>query len=110
MNLKLTQSIIFLLALSAVTAKATPITVPNSSFESAGAVQTSTNPSVLTGWVFNVKGGSAYGSESISSNFLTTGASIGSNAAFINNDWPDVTDTLTSATSLATVAPLKSRR
>ena len=93
--------------LGALAAHATPVVVPNASFESpVSPTQTSTNTTILTGWVFNVKGGSAYGSESISSNFLTAGASTGSNAAFINNDWPDVTDTITSATSLGTIAPL----
>lgn len=106
MNLKIFKAIALTLTIGAVKATALPITVPNASFESNGPVQTSTNPNVLTGWVFNAKGGSAYGSESISSNFLTTGASTGSNAAFINNDWPDVTDTLISSGSLGTIAPL----
>lgn len=106
MNLKILKAIVSILAIGVATADAAPITVPNSSFDSSGPAQTSTNPNVLPGWVFNVKGGSAYGNESISSNFLTPGASTGSNAAFINNDWPGVTDTLTSAASLGTIAPL----
>jgi hypothetical protein len=107
MNLKSNLATALVLMLSAFAANATPIAVPNGSFESPGsATQTSTNTGILTGWVFNVKGGSAYGSESISSNFFTTGASTGSYAAFINNDWPDVTDTITSAASLGTIAPL----
>ena len=68
--------------------------------------QTSTNPNVVAGWVFNVKGGSAYGTSAISSNFNTAGSSVGNDYAFINNDWPDVTDTITSASSLGTIAPL----
>ena len=64
--------------LSVLAANATPITVPNASFElPSSPTQTSTNPNVATGWVFNVKGETS--------------------AAFINNDDPNVTDTLTSA-------------
>ena len=69
MNLKILKAIASILAIGMPTADAAPITVPNSSFDSSGPAQTSTNPNVLTGWVFNVKGGSAYGNESISSNF-----------------------------------------
>lgn len=95
------------LVLTASIAGATPITVPNGSFESPSSpTQTSTNSNVVTGWVFNVKGGSAYGTSAISSNFNTTGTAVGNDYAFINNDWPDVTDTITSASSLGTIAPL----
>lgn len=66
-------------------------------------MQTSTNPNIVTGWVFNVNGGSAYGTEAISSNFASAGTSSGNNCAFINNDDPGVTDTITSAASLATI-------
>src|SRR5271156_3068069 len=80
------------LVLTASIAGATPITVPNASFESPSSpTQTSTNPNVVTGWVFNVKGGSTYGTSAISSNFITTGTAVGNDYAFINNDWPDVT-------------------
>jgi hypothetical protein len=41
-----------------------------------------------------------------SANFSSGGAADGNNYAFINNDYPGVTDTLTSAASLATIAPL----
>jgi hypothetical protein len=93
--------------LGASVASATPITVPNASFESPSSpTQTSTNPNVATGWVFNVKGGSAYGTSSISSNFNSIGTALGNDYAFINNDWPNVTDTITSASSLGTIAPL----
>jgi len=93
--------------LSALAANASPITVPNASFETpTSPTQTSTNPNVATGWVFNVKGGSAYGTAAITSNFTSAGASAGNEYAFINNDWPDVTDTITSAASLGTIAPL----
>ena len=50
--------------------------------------------------MFNVKGGSYYGTEAISGHFSSAGASSGNNAAFINNDDPSVTDTITSAASL----------
>ncbi len=95
------------LVLSAFTADATPINVPNASFESSSSpTATSTNPNVVAGWVFNVKGGSQYGTGAISSNFSSPGASSGNDYAFINNDYANVTDTITSAASLATITPL----
>jgi hypothetical protein len=107
MNLKSQLGTALVLVLSALAANATPIVVPNASFESPSSpAQTSTNPNIVTGWVFSVKGGSAYGTSAISSNFTSAGASIGNDYAFINNDWPDVTDTITSASSLGTIAPL----
>jgi hypothetical protein len=86
----------------------TPITVPNASFESpTSPPQTSNNPNILTGWVFDVQRGSEYGSMTFhSANFSSGGAADGDNYAFINNDYPGVTDTLTSAASLATITPL----
>lgn len=79
--------------------------MPNASFELPGSpTQTSTNPNVASGWVFNVKGGSAYGTAAIASNFSSAGASSSKDYAFINNDTPNVTDTLTSAASLGTIA------
>jgi hypothetical protein len=93
--------------LSTLAAIATPINVPNASFESpTSPSETATNPNLISGWVFNVKGGSYYGTESISNHFSSRGSSLGSNAAFINNDALDVTDTITSASSLGTIAPL----
>jgi hypothetical protein len=93
--------------LSGLPAQATPITVPNASFETpTSPSETATNPNLITGWVFNVKGGSYYGTEAISGHFSSAGASSGNNAAFINNDDPSVTDTITSAASLGTIAPL----
>jgi hypothetical protein len=82
--------------------------VPNASFETPSSPpQTSNNPNILPGWVFNVQGGSQYGSMTFhSANFSSGGAASGNNYAFINNDYPGVTDTLTSAASLATIAPL----
>jgi hypothetical protein len=91
---------------SAPLAKATPITVPNGSFETPSSpTSSSTNPNLISGWVFNVKGGSVYGTMAISSNFNTAGASSGNDAVFINNDAVSVTDTISSAASLATIAP-----
>ncbi len=89
-------------------AKADPINVPNGSFESPSSpLQTSNSPNVLSGWVFDVQDGSQYGSMNFhSANFSSGGAASGENYAFINNDYPGVTDTLTSAASLATIAPL----
>lgn len=87
-------------------AKADPINIPNASFELSSPMQTETNFTLAPGWVFNVSNGSAFGVASISSNFSSPGASSGSNYAFINNDYPGVTDTITSAAPLATIAPL----
>jgi hypothetical protein len=93
--------------LSPIAANATPITVPNASFETpTSPSETATNPNLITGWVFNVKGGSYYGTEAISGHFSSAGASSGNDAAFINNDAVSVTDTISSAASLATIAPL----
>jgi hypothetical protein len=93
--------------LSTLAASATPINVPNASFESpTSPSETATNPNLISGWVFSVKGGSYYGTESISNHFSSRGSSVGSNAAFINNDALDVTDTITSVSSLGTITPL----
>jgi len=82
--------------LSPLAASATPITIPNASFETpTSPTETPTNPNIISGWVFNVKGGSYYGTEAISGHFSSAGASSGNNAAFINNDDPSVTDTIT---------------
>ena len=95
------------LMLTALSANATPVNVPNASFElPSSPTQTSTNPNVASGWVFNVKGGSAYGTAAISSNFASVGTSSGKDYAFINNDYPNVTDTITSAASLGTISGL----
>jgi hypothetical protein len=107
-GVRIKATVVLVLFLCAMhTINASPITVPNASFESPSSpVQTSTNPNVATGWVFNVQGGSAYGVASISSNFSSAGPSSGKDYAFINNDWPGVTDTITSAASLGTISPL----
>jgi hypothetical protein len=85
---------------------AAPLTVPNSSFELSSPVQTSTNFDVVPDWVFSASNGSSFGIASIASNFSNPGASTGSNYAFINNDYPGDTDTITSAAPLGTIAPL----
>ena len=95
----------FLLGLDST--HAAPISVPNASFESPGSPQsTSTNVNLVPGWVFNVKGGSQFGVGSVASNYALPGTSSGSEYATINNDWPNVTDTITSAASLGTITPL----
>ena len=95
------------LMLSAPAANAASVSVPNASFESPSSpTQTSTNVNIATGWIFNVKNGSAFGTAAISSNFSSAGASSGSNYAFINNDSPGVTDTITSSASLGKIASL----
>ena len=92
------------IALSTPMATATPITVPNASFElPSSPTQTSSNFNIVPGWVFNIEDGSAFGVASISSNFSSPGASVGNDYAFINNDYPNVTDTMTSAASLGTI-------
>jgi hypothetical protein len=95
------------LILTTVAANATPITVPNYSFETPSAsVATSTNFTVLPGWVFNVKAASQFGTASIASNFSNFGTSSGRFYATINNDAVNVTDTISSAAALATITPL----
>jgi hypothetical protein len=111
MNLKINKnkvsSAAIALLLSALAANATPVTVPNASFESpTSPAVTSTNFNLVPGWVFNVKDGSQFGTGSIASKFTSAGTSSGSDYAVINNDYPNVTDTITSAASLGTITPL----
>ena len=84
------------------------ITVPNASFESPSSpAQTSKSPNIIPGWVFDVQGNSQYGTMTThSANFTSSGTSSGNNYATINNDYPGVTDTLTSAESLGTITPV----
>jgi hypothetical protein len=94
--------------LRAQTTIATSVDVPNFSFESPSSpTETSKSPTILPGWVFDVQDNSEYGTMTFhSANFSSAGAAAGNNYAFINNDYPGVTDTLTSAASLATITPL----
>jgi hypothetical protein len=95
------------LMLSTLAVHATPVTVPNASFESPSSpASTSTNFNLVSGWVFNVKDGSQFGTGSIASKYSSAGTSSGNNYATINNDFPGVTDTITSAASLDTITPL----
>jgi hypothetical protein len=95
------------LLLTTLVLHATPVTVPNASFESPSSpTSTSTNFNVVSGWVFNVKDGSQFGTGSIASKYSSAGTSSGFNYATINNDFPGVTDTITSAASLGTITPL----
>jgi hypothetical protein len=99
------------LTFTAFTARAadvtTPIAVPNFSFESpTKPAQTSTNTGIAPGWVFDVKGGSKYGTMAIAPKFTSPGTSDGNNCAFINNDTLSATDTITSAASLGTITPM----
>jgi len=97
----------FVLMLMTLGANADPISIPNASFESPSSpANSSSNPNLIPGWIFNVSGGSQFGTMAISPSFASPGASSGSEAAFINNDAVNVTDTITSASSLATIAPL----
>ena len=88
--------------------QATPVAIPDASFESpASPTESPTNTTLIPGWTFNTKGdGSYFGTLAISSNFNTPGSSSGNDAAFINNDWPNATDTITSAAPLTTISPL----
>jgi hypothetical protein len=95
-----------LLLAPAALANADPVTIPNASFELSSPVQTFTNFDVVPNWVFSASNGSSFGIASIASNFSDPGASSGSNYAFINNDYPGDTDTITSAASLGVIAPL----
>lgn len=105
--LTVTAAIAVVLLVGSIRLNAAPIMVPNASFESPSSpANSSTNPNLIPGWTFNVGHGSVYGTEAISSNFNSPGPSSGNNAAFINNDYPDSTDTIVSASSLATITPL----
>jgi hypothetical protein len=92
-----------LLFIGVLTADADSISIPNASFELSGPAQTSTDPKIAPGWVFTVQGGSAYGIGTISSNFSSPGTSTGSNYAFINNDYPNVSDSITTSASLGEI-------
>jgi hypothetical protein len=92
-----------LLFIGLLTADADSIYIPNASFELSGPAQTSTDPNIAPGWVFTVQGGSAYGIGAISSKFSSLGTSTGSNYAFINNDYPNVSDTITTSAPLGVI-------
>jgi hypothetical protein len=90
--------------LRAQTTVTTPIVVPNASFETyTSPGWTFSNSTIASGWVFNVGHGSEFGVGSISSDYSSEGAASGSSYAFINNDYPGVVDTITSAASLGTI-------
>jgi hypothetical protein len=95
------------LALTAALAHATPISIPNASFESPAApVQSSTNPNILPGWIFTDTGGIAFGTKAIGLNFYSTSYTSGSYYAFIDNNAVSKNETITSAASLGTIEPL----
>jgi len=91
-----------LLALTAVIAHATPITVPNASFENP-TTPTGGDGAPIPGWVFNSTSGNLYGTSLISNSFISEGAASGNNYAFMFNDGSGKTDTITSAASLGTI-------
>jgi hypothetical protein len=106
-NRKIAAALALVFMLGIDPSHAVPVIIPNASFESPGSAQsTSSNVNLVSGWVFNVKGGSQFGTGSIASNYSVAGTSSGSYYATINNDWPDVTDTITSAASLGTITAL----
>jgi hypothetical protein len=92
-----------LLFIGVLTVDADSVYIPNASFDFSGPAQTSTNPDIANEWVFNVQGGSTYGISNISSKFSSSGTATGGNYAFINNDYPGVTDTITTAASLGEI-------
>jgi len=84
-------------------ATANPITVPNASFENP-TTPTGGDGAPIPGWVFNSQSGNLYGTSLISNSFKSEGAASGNNYAFMLNDVAGKTDTITSASSLATIA------
>ena len=88
-----------------LTANADSIDVPNASFDLTSPAVTSTNTSIAEGWNFNVGGGDTFGIGTISQDFTSSGSSSGTNYAFIDDaSDPGATDTISSASSLGTVA------
>ncbi len=96
--------IILIFLLTAVTASATPVTIPNASFESP-STPTGGDGAPIPGWVFDSQSGNLYGTASISQSFTSEGAASGSNYAFMFNDVAGKTDTITSAASLGIIEP-----
>jgi len=96
------------ICLSATALHATSITIPNASFESpATPVSTTTNDTIIPGWLFTTDDkGFTFGTEGISKYFTSMAGSSGDNFAFVENFDTVTKETLTSATPLATIAPL----
>jgi hypothetical protein len=84
-------------------ARGDPVSVPNSSFETPSKPEeTSSNPTILPGWVFSVGTRYSYGTQAISTFFTSKGAADGSNYAFMDNSGSSF-DTLDSSASLGTI-------
>jgi hypothetical protein len=92
------------LALTAAMAHATPINIPNASFENP-TTPTGGDGAPIPGWVFNSQSGNLYGTALISQSFTSEGAASGNNYAFMFNDVAGKTDTITSAASLGIIEP-----
>jgi len=103
-TLALFSNALVLSAIAGTTAQATPITVPNASFENP-ATPTEGDGAPIPGWVFNSQSGNLYGTAPISQSFISEGAASGNNYAFMFNDVAGKTNTITSAASLGTIEP-----
>ena len=90
--------------LTALSSHATPITIPNASFENP-TTPTGGDGAPIAGWVFNSQSGNLYGTSLISQSFISEGAASGNNYAWMFNDVAGKTDTITSAASLGIIAP-----
>ena len=99
MNFKIFKAVAFALAFGAAPALATPITVPNASFENP-TTPTGGDGAPIAGWVFNSPSGNLYGTSLIANCFRSEGAASGNNYAWMFNDVYVKTDTITSAASL----------
>jgi hypothetical protein len=96
----------FAFALSALTAGAVSVTIPNASFETPSSPATSsTNHSLVSGWFISASNNNVFGTASITSNFLSLGAASGNDYVFIDNTSTN-NETITSSSSLAVIAPL----
>ena len=103
MNFKILKAVALVFALGAAKADATPITVPNASFENP-TTPTGGDGAPIAGWMFNSQNGNLYGTSLIANSFTSEGAASGNNYAWMFNDVLGKTNTITSASSLGTIA------
>jgi hypothetical protein len=95
-------SVLVASALAVATARATPIAIPNASFENP-TTPTGGDGAPIPGWVFNSQSGNLYGTSLIANAFISEGAASGNNYAWMFNDVAGKTDTITSAASLGII-------
>jgi hypothetical protein len=91
-----------LVALTTAIVHATPVNIPNSSFENP-TTPTGGDGAPISGWVFNSASGNLYGTSLITQSFSSEGAASGNNYAFMFNDVAGKTDTITTAASLGSI-------